>query len=725
MIIIREIEGGDVFDLPSDYVIEAEKNNPLFQSKGSQTVPVNFPATGKNNRLLNFPFRIDRAERQEDTIGVIVETDSLQQKGALSVNSASRSVISANIGYDESEMYAVFENLNLNEIPYPPEYDVEFSGNNIDQKIDSALDHMTAVMKEHIERDYCVFPVITAQYEYEVTLEDNGISTTSKNKIYEFLNGLNDGYLSQTIAQGELLARENRIITRVDGNDPINITAPKGYGVCPFIRVWKILEIIFSHFGFTMDENPFKTHRQLKKLCVLNNTMDALLTGKLYYKDMFPDVMIKEFLDGLYAKFGMLYFINSNSRKVTLRLIKDMVNPSAETNNLTKNKTEELSIAFSAPKQLRLKMNRELEDAKVLYDTFEEFLSRFDYQFNGNGATQIFDGRYSRYKIINIFKLFSEVPREAWMYSSDFFDIDKKTPNLPYEDIEMKDLCIPISDYDMFNISEYLVGLKHAYSELIIGGEIQSENANPAKLAFMFSWGMVNGGTPMTPMYYPLGSQFNRDHNGNFMQDETGAKYDISLTCAHEDGLYNRFWKEYDAFIRYSNQEITGKLHLSELQFFNLKMYEDTLIDNQPYLISQIKYKINVKDSISEFKFRTLRLFEPNDLEELWKILGYDKQKYYWAWTETETNPVTHYPGYVRTIDTKFKFDRNFIIINGVQVPITTVSYLPPTEAQYAARERRMYKYTKYYLVLTNNPLNLVQSFSSEVTVSFYVERVT
>jgi len=104
MITIRKIEGGETFDLPADYVIEAEKNNPLFQSKGSQTVPVNFPTTGKNNRLLNFPFRIDRSERQKGTIGVIVETGSVQQKGLLSVNSASASVISANIGYDESEM---------------------------------------------------------------------------------------------------------------------------------------------------------------------------------------------------------------------------------------------------------------------------------------------------------------------------------------------------------------------------------------------------------------------------------------------------------------------------------------------------------------------------------------------------------------------------------------------------------------------------------------------
>ena len=707
MIKIRKTDGGDVFDLPPDYVIEAEKNNPMFSNKGSQTVPVNFPTTDKNNRLLNFPFRIDRSERQDGTIGVIVETGSVQQKGLLSVNSASNKIISANIGYDESAMYATFQNLKLNELPKLPDVPFTISGNNIDQRIDSILAHLTAVMKEQIETEYCVFPVVINTYK------DND------DLLFELLNGINEN---------GLLALENRIIQRVDNNEPINISAPKGYGVCPFLRVWRVLELIFLNFGFTVDENPFKEHRQLKKLCVLNNTMDTILNGSLLYKDMLPDITINDFFDGLYAKFGMLYFIDSNSKKVTFKFLKDLVNPNSETIDLTKNKTEELSIAFSAPKQLRLKMNREQEGAKTLNDTFEGFLSQFAYQFGGNGATQIFQAEYSRYKITNVFMLFRENPYDAFMYSSDFFDLDKKTPDLAYEDIEMKDLCLPISDYDLFRVSEYIVGLKHVYSELVIGGTVQDENVNPAKLAFIFSWGLMQYGTPMNPEYYPLASQINRDHKGNFINDENGIKYDISLTCNREDGLYNRFWKEYDAFIRHSNQEVTGKLHLTDSELFNLKLYNDVFIDNQPCLINQIKYKWNVKDSISEFTLRTLRLFKPYNIDDLWKVSGYENQKYYWAFMQTETNPIPPYPdGYVSTRSIEYKYDRNFIIVNGVQIPITNVANLPPTIDQFTANEQRIYNYTKIYhiVIAVFDGIEKEYSITSDVTVTFYPALVT
>ena len=52
---------GEIFDLPQDFVIEGEKNNPLFSEKGSQTVSISFPSTPRNRRLLDHAARPDRA----------------------------------------------------------------------------------------------------------------------------------------------------------------------------------------------------------------------------------------------------------------------------------------------------------------------------------------------------------------------------------------------------------------------------------------------------------------------------------------------------------------------------------------------------------------------------------------------------------------------------------------------------------------------------------------
>ena len=706
MIKIRKIEGGDVFDLPPGYVIEAEKNNPLFSNKGSQTVPVNFPSNCKNNRLLDFPFRIDRTWKKEETIPVIVETGSVQQKGLLSINSASDKIISANIGYDESEMYAVMKDMQLRELPIlnHPQYSQSFGGDNVDQKIDSMLAHLTAVMKAEMEEEYCLFPIIVKREDYTTeVLNDDGTVTSNVNKTWlEIINEVDTDWEVDNVLNpnySELKAIQNRIITRYENSQEIQLSAPKGYGVSPFLKVYRILEIIFENFDFTITENPFKDHRQLKKLVVLNNTIDAVLTGCLYYKDLMPDCSIQEFLDALHAKFGMLYFVDSNSKTIRIKFLKDLVNAADVSGaiDLNKMKTEEPAISFSSTKQLRLKMNRELEDAKVPFETMEEFLERFlnqftetpHYNFNTDKNTQLFVTENSTYYIENVFTAFTEEGMQTDK-SSDFFDWDKKTENLDYEDIEMKDLCLPLYTYQSFHkYNQYLVGFKHLYSDVFIGGSQQEATGDPAKMAFVFAWGIYYS-TDNGKFFFA--SQFNRDRYGNFMKDEQGVKYDISLTCNREDGLYNRFWKEYDAFIRHSNQQVACNLHLSDKDFIDFKMDEKIFINNQPVIAEQIKYKFNdQKNQISESTFRTLRLFKPFDLEAEQEIAAYQPQKYYWAFS---VHPDGEEPSKYVSVTTGYD---SFFTINGVQVPVSYMSNLPPTEDQYHSEETRNFRYWKIF----------------------------
>jgi hypothetical protein len=697
MIKIRKIEGGDVFDLAEGYVIEAEKNNPLFSGKGSQTVPVNFPASDKNNRMLDFPSRIDRTFKKEETIPVIVETGSVQQKGLLSVHSASNRILSANIGYDESVMYAVMKDVQLKDMPIlnDPEFIKSFGGSNIDQRIHSMLAHLTAVMKEQTLAEYCVFPVIVKKE----TVQLDGENQTR----LEIINEVDDR-LSADINDppngkiAELKALTNRTIIRYENNEEIQLTVPKGYGVSPFLKVYRILEIIFKNFEFTVIENPFKEHKQLKKLVVLNNTIDAVLTGTLYYKDLMPDCSIREFLDSLYAKFGMLYFVDSTSKTIRIKFLKDIVNPEASEGSIDLNpiKTEEPEISFHPAKQLRLKMNREPEDANVAFNTMEEFLNQFLNQFTEsanwpNHVTQVFRTSDSTYHIENIFKASSG--REYYK-SSDFFDWDKKTENMDYEEVEMKDICLPlylIPGALAMQTLQYLVGFKHLYSDVFVGGTKQEASGAKAKIAFAFAWGITKyRGVGSYSAFFA--SQFNRDTQGNFILDEENNKYGISLTCNREDGLYNRFWKEYDAFLRHSNQPVKCNLHLNDNDFVKFKMDEKVFINNQPLLVEQIKYKFNDSgDKISESTFRTLRLYQPYDLNQEQKIPEYGPQKYYWKFEED----LSGLPSPIWIL-IKREFD-SFFTVNGVQVPVSYLSYLPPTEEQYIAQETRIYKRRETY----------------------------
>jgi hypothetical protein len=469
----------------------------------------------------------------------------------------------------------------------------------------------------------------------------------------------------------------------------------EGYGVSPFLKVFRILELIFLHYSFTVTENPFREHRQLKRLVVLNNVMDAILTGSLSYKDLMPDVTVKEFLDGLYNKFGLLYFVNSNTKTVRLKFLKDVLNPDiAETLDGNLLKTEEPEISYTPQKQLKLTASRGLKSTKwytteTMRDTFEEFLSAYNGQFSDHDnsgpiipapVTCFFDTPRNTYVIHESLSL--PVINSDEIRSSDFFDWDKKTPGLEYEEIKQDDLCLPFDDTNAESVHAlfYGVNFKHHYSNVVVEGETSKEEENPAKLAFAFGWGFTDN-TSASSFNYFFASQINRDVHGNFMNDENGDRYDISLTCNREDGLYNRFWKEYDAFIRHSNQEVACKLKLSDTDIFNFEMYKTVFINHQPLLPEQVKFKLNKKDGVNECLFRTLRLYEPYDLQKEQGIPVYERQKYYWARTSVVKTPDLGYP-YAET-----GFSYGFVTVDGVQHDTKMLFVLPPTEEQFLNQE--------------------------------------
>jgi hypothetical protein len=229
---------GEIFDLQPDYIIEAEKNNPLFTNKGSKTVIIHFPETDNNRKLLLNSERLDRLECPDGAIPVAIETDALQQSGLMVINSG----FNAGIGFDESEMYNKMSQMRLRDLPNLPSFTA--GGTTLNQKINTMLSHLTAVMKEQVIADYYVFPVLLKQ---EIT----------ESKNYDIiLNELDIKYgVDIPLPYGkvaELSGFNNRTITRYINGKEVLLDAPKGYGISPLLKVYRILEFVFDHFGFTI-----------------------------------------------------------------------------------------------------------------------------------------------------------------------------------------------------------------------------------------------------------------------------------------------------------------------------------------------------------------------------------------------------------------------------------------------------------------------------------------
>ena len=56
---MRITKNGEAFDLPVNFSIDIEDSNPVFNDRGSQSIPATVPATPHNERLTNFADRID------------------------------------------------------------------------------------------------------------------------------------------------------------------------------------------------------------------------------------------------------------------------------------------------------------------------------------------------------------------------------------------------------------------------------------------------------------------------------------------------------------------------------------------------------------------------------------------------------------------------------------------------------------------------------------------
>ncbi|MDR2764120.1 MAG: hypothetical protein LBB90_03715, partial [Tannerella sp.] len=574
-------------------------------------------------------------------------------------------------------------------------YNITPAGATREERVEALLTHLTEVMSAQTEADYFIFPVVLKYdlsqdskekqpKEYRIILNDLDTTLVDEDQNIIFPSG----------AIAELKGNEHQLLTWYMNSEEVYIDAMKGYGVSPFLKVGKLLEIIFENFGYRIESNPFISHRQLKKLVVLNNVMDTILSGTLHYSDLMPDMTVHDFLESLYNKFGLRWFVDSNAKTVRFHFLKDLLLPSGGSIDLNIFKTEEPAISCAPQRQLKLTANREVGKSgfgftsETLYDTFEQFLKAYRYQFTDlneedswiEGLSCVFNTFDSQYFIYeNVETMDSES-----LSSSDFFDWDKKTPGLEYEEIQMSDLCLPFDFISRIgNILYYGANVKHHYSDIVVEGETPKEEENPARLAFSFGWGLTDY-TASNRYNWFFASQINRDVHGHFMYDSEGKRYDLSLTINREDGLYNRFWKSYDAFLRHSNQEVKCNLRFTGAELVNLKTDRVMFLNLQPLIVEQLKFKLNApSDSLNECTLRTLRLYRPYDLEAEQQIPVYSNQQYYWK-VITVVKVPTLSPQYM-----EYGFGYGFYTTaDGTEHDTRMLFILPPTQEQFQNQEQ-------------------------------------
>lgn len=626
------IKNGETLDL-IETQLEIENTSSIFSTKGSQSISTNFPKTSKNLRLLGFPNRTDRYDKINKDEQIEVMDGTTVRYGIINITSAGEN-IEANIGFDESEAYAKMGKTKLSDMDNLPVYTPP-SADNADpvQYIINTLSSVLIGPSVFETSDYGIFPVIT-------TLEED--SSTGAVSYQMILNQTN--LTATSIFEGET---ERNMRIKI-GNEFADVLMPKGYGISPFIKLHVLLKLIWEYLGFELVENPFEDNFHLRKICVLNNTWDTIVNGKIDYKDLMPDCTIEDIMSLIWSKFGARYFVNSNTKTVRIKLIQDILKSDSYV-DYSLFKSGDPTVFISSGKQLKFSCNKSGSKTETSESTYEEFLKSCQYVITELSHNNVFADAYPYTKYMytydrttgNFYNRNTINNKLSWL-SSPFFEWDKKIPNMEYEEIKSPDEALPIigdviGDYPAPFLDS---GDNHMNTSLRLNKDTKESETSRSPLAICFA---LHYG------YTCFGSIFGYDPNGDnrlVYPDKNGndTAFSVDLIYQGRYGLVHNFFEEYMDFVRHANQPVTQNFIIPDIKLSNYDFSTKILVDGQSYLPEKFTQIMGgEKKRKTEMKLRSLKLLSPYDLQTEHGELSPKPQMYYWKFVSDAEETLDKY----------------------------------------------------------------------------------
>lgn len=612
---------GEALDLPAGFALTIEESSPVFNERGSQSLPATVPPTPRNLRLFEFPTRIDAGSALPAGLPEVTLRHGPElRRASLNITEASPDTgISFNLGFDNSIAYADWLNINLPDLPDLPVYEPQSEL----PPVDAVLDYLHGLYQRSrpVHDDLAVFPIAVGVNTHNA--DDRSVP------YWDLLN-----------VPGAHGLDGPAIIKRVIDGNVTELQVPPGYGVSPFMRVWRLLELAFGALGVTLEGNPFRDTTELARLVVLNNTADTVCRGSIRYADLMPDCTVGELLTALWVRFGLVYNINFDTARAELRLLRDIL---AERRPLPLGQFRcgAAKIIYDTPQYIKLSASTELTGAAPATERFEDFTAgcdmrdikmgtgvdswkphpdhkswdgdirddyfepdlpddRDDYDYRAiartltaesSPAPELPDGSVLAREFItgNFYRL-DALNGATQLSSTPFFNWDPKPYGLSAMELQSPDQCVPLqrvsniaaASGNPFNdhCPVYSAGARHRHS-YIKGSPDDDSVTTP--LAFMQAF-TCDGVT--------MGRITPEGADGLPLQPDDGHPATLSLLFQFRDGLFNRFWAAYDEILRHSTRIIEYDAMLDAACLRRLPMLQPVDFCNIRCLIDTISYTV-------------------------------------------------------------------------------------------------------------------------------------
>lgn len=637
---ITNLDKGKAYQLGEDAKLEVERTNPFFNDYGETTSPLDIPASDYNRMILNYPDTFGLREKMVATNVSIEDGEYFAQCRQIVLSAQHKGNISSSFYINDGSFYSKIQNIKLKSIfkdemiPGCTTVDecIEFcrslvGGKNENYDIFPVL--LTDDSGRDIEHNYKVLnwggsignPRTASYWRYK---EGGGYEYVTAHEMYSFVLNVNSPHFWGEWAWTEYV---NEI--------PISLT--KGYYISPFIRANYLLKRIFKYFGYDLKENFFTKTAPFNKMVVLNNVIDVLVNGHIRVEDLLPDVSVLDFLSVFRKKFLCEFVADEGTHTADIIFLKDAID-SKPVADLTRQMTEEPTLSYKAAsdyKRVVLRSKYQADsDAEDSYDDIKDMVSKNSGAYFDNADGCFYKKGYSGNYSVKV-----KIGGCSQSYDSGDDDIDTQDVEIPemipevrtlqYKEILDGETVIRDQDRQLY-IGDYAT-LNSSMKVATEDGEETSDATSTLPVMLAFPYVSSDGIACGTVTAYDTHLYSNVGY-GSHQGEQTPRKiFDYSLVYNGEDGIYEKFYRQYDLLLRNSLQELKVKLLLSQSQKQNLPSYAKVVIRGVSFFFNKLKFTLGGKSEPTESELRTIALTTPiNEAESLEDLMPAMTCKYQW-----------------------------------------------------------------------------------------------
>lgn len=602
---ITNLDRGEDYDLRPDTQIQVERTNPFFNDYGEQTTPLELPASERNRRLLGFPDSFGRRAKMSPVDAAISDGEYFAQCRQMVLSAQYKGSISTAFYINDGSFYSRIQKVKLKDI---------FKGEFIPgiDTVEKGIDFCRG-LRDNDNPRYGIFPVLLT--------DDSGISSGFNFKMlnaYGKEKTMKAKKVWHPLKNTEMLVDKLTVfhpdcneegcdfynaVQRTEYVGEVPITLAPGYYISPFIRANYLLKRIFAHFSYELQDNFFTRTEPFSKMVVVNNVIDVLVNGKIKVADLVPDVSCADFIAVFRKKFCCEFTSDEGRRTADVIFLRDaLAAPPAE--DLSRCVIEEPAIAYKAEKDYRRivldsadKVDSEISDS---YDDLKAMLAT-----NPGATFNPVDGAFYKQGFSGDYEVITKIGEASQPYNTgDSLEAKEvKVPDLMPEFRRLRhkgtfDGAEVTTDFEPYLYIGAYIALN---SKMVVAGEDKEETAESAtKQKPMLAFSYRSAGRPEgTISAYDV-------HEGVHPRI-----FDYALYHHGPEGIFERFYRNYDLLLRNSLHETKVKLLLSQSQKQNLSSYAKVVIRGVSFFFNKLKFTLGGKNAPVESELCTTALMEP------------------------------------------------------------------------------------------------------------------